>query len=161
MIRAPDTVKLVLVRACEAKPNNCRQFRKTCGVIRQCTTALHFPPCELTTFGDLMAVVEEGIKTGKWIIEVGEALIFISSHNADVDWHYMDPNEVVSDTRSLLALNDISQYCIGRGLFSVAVADASTITVEILSDSSMYRLISLTHKKLTVTQQAWLLLNWS
>ena len=87
MIRAPDTVKLVLVRACEVNPNSCRQFRKFCGVIRQCTTALHFFPGELTAFGDLMAVVEEGIKTGKWTIEVGEALTSISSHIADVDWH--------------------------------------------------------------------------
>ena len=154
-IRAPESVKLVLVRACEAKPNNCRQFRKTCGVIRQCTTALNFSPGELTAFGDLMAVVEEGLKTGKYSVEIGEALTKIASHIGDVDWYYMDPNEVVSDTRSLLALSDISQYCIGRGLFSVAVADASKITVDMLSDPSMCRLISLSHKKLTTAQQAW------
>ena len=65
-------MKLVLVRACEAKPNNCRHFRKTCGVIRQCTTALNFSPGELTAFGDLMAVVEEGLKTGKYSVEIGE-----------------------------------------------------------------------------------------
>ena len=107
-IRAPESVKLVLVRACEAKPNNCRQFRKTCGVIRQCTTALSFSPGELTAFGDLMAVVEEGLKTGKYSSEIGEALTKIASRIGDVDWYYMDPNEVVSDTRSLLALSDIA-----------------------------------------------------
>ena len=71
--RAPESVKLVLVRACEAKPNTCRQFRKTCGVIRQCTTALSFSPCELTDFGDLMAVVGESLKTGKYSSETREA----------------------------------------------------------------------------------------
>ena len=37
----------------------------------------------------------------------------------------------------------------------MAVADASKIIVEMLSDPTMCRLISLSHKKLIVAQQAW------
>ena len=69
---------------------------------------IEFLTGEHTAFGDLMAVVEEGLKTGKYSSEIEEALTKIASHIGDVDWYYMDPNEVVSDTRSLLALSDIS-----------------------------------------------------
>ena len=91
-------MKLVLVRACEAKPNNCSKFRKTWGVIRQCTTSLSLSPGELTAFGDLMAVVAEGLKPGKYSNAIGEALTNNAAHIGDVDWYYIDPNEVVSDT---------------------------------------------------------------
>jgi hypothetical protein len=43
--------------------------------------------------------------------------------------------DVISDTRSVLLLSGISVFCIGTGLFSMAVADASTIKVEHLHDS--------------------------
>lgn len=72
-----------------------------------------------------------------------------------VDWCYMDADTVISDTRSALLLNDISVFCIGMGLFSVAVADASTIKVEHLHDPNMCRLVYLSNKKFNTAQHTW------
>ena len=43
-IRAPEAVKDCIRLACTQKPSNCRGFRKLCGTIRQCVTALAFTP---------------------------------------------------------------------------------------------------------------------
>ena len=153
--RAPEAAKDCIRLACTQKPSNCRGFRKLCGTIKQCVTALAFTPLELTKFGELMSVMEEGVKKGKFTPAMGEALESIGNHVGDIDWYYMDADTVISDTRSALLLSEIFVFCIGMGLFSVAIADASTIKVEHLHDPNMCRLNSLSNKKFNTAQQAW------